>query len=294
MRIGFMMKCDPERIAFAQKHGFGCVELIVDVDTPYLPGKDGWKDKALAVKKGFDAAGLRISCIGGFYKNHMDADAAEARRQFDMVRNAIALAAHIGVPVVAGFSGRIMDKDPVESVACFKKIWSEHARVAEEHRIRIAFEHCPMGKFHSPFGGNNAICTPDMWDRCFDAVPSDTLGLEWDPSHLICMFVDPIENLRRYGKKVYHVHAKDARANWDVIRRYGLYHPHAMEHCFVGLGDTDWPAVVKELLRAGYAGDLNIEGWHDQVFHDFEDGPKREDQGLLISKAHLAPYLDGR
>lgn len=294
MRIGFMSTHDPERIAFARQHGFGCVELIVKPESDYLPGCDGWQDRSLRVKADFEEAGLRISCMAGFYVNHMDADAHVAARHAEQTRRTILLAEHLGIGVAAGFSGRVMGEDLDGSIPRFKQIWGEHARFAADHGIRIAFEHCPMGKFHSPFGGINCICTPAMWDRCFDAVPAENLGLEWDPSHLVCMLIDPVVNLKQYGNRVFHVHAKDARVNRDVVERFGLYQPGATEHCFPGLGDTDWGLAVKELRRAGYHGDLNIEGWHDAVFRNHDTGPQLEDLGLLIAQRHLSEFVDGR
>jgi sugar phosphate isomerase/epimerase len=132
-----------------------------------------------------------------------------------------------------------------------------------------------------------------MWNRCFEAVPSDALGLEWDPSHLICHFIDPIPNIREFGHKIFHVHAKDAKVYQDILERFGIFHGGAIEHCFPGLGDCDWGLIVKELRRAGYHGDLNIEGWHDSVFRNHENGSQLEDHGLLIAQRYLSQYVDG-
>jgi len=292
MRIGFLSRCNPQRIAFMKKHGFGCVELLVQPADPFVPGHDGWKDQAARVKAAFTEAGVRISCLGGFYGNHMDADQQVAQTLHDQVRNCITLARELDVPVAAGFAGRIVNRDLEESLPRFKELWGPHAKAAEAAGVKIAFEHCPMGKFHSPFGGTNCVCTPDMWDKCFDAVPSEALGLEWDPSHLVCQFIDPVLNIRRYGSRIYHVHAKDAKVRRDITDSYGIYHPGAIEHCFPGLGDSDWAAIVKELLRAGYQGDLNIEGWHDSVLRDHDGGPRLEDLGLLILLRHLSQFVD--
>jgi len=293
MRIGFISGFDHGRIAFMKQHGFGCVELATGMDTDFLPGRDGWKDKAAQVKGAYSEAGIRISCLAGFYINHMDPDEGVARRNFEHVRNVIALAKEMGVPVVGGFAGRIMGQDLEASLPRFREIWGEHARFAEDHGVKIAFEHCPMGAYHTPFGGNNCIATPAMWEKCFNAVPSEALGIEWDASHLMCQFIDPVLNIRIWGKKIYHIHAKDARVYRDVVDRYGIFHPGAIEHCFVGVGDADWSAIVKELYRAGYQGDLNIEGWHDSVYRDHENGLKLEDTGLLISLRHLLQFVDG-
>lgn len=292
MRIGFLSRFDLARIPFMKQHGFGSTELLVKPEDDFLPGHDGWKDKAAALKAAYADAGIRISAVAGFYVNHMDPDPELAGRHFQQVRNTITLACEIGVPVVAGFAGRIMGQDLEASLPRFRELWSDHARFAEGHSTKIAFEHCPMGAYHTPFGGNNCICTPAMWERCFDAVPSPALGLEWDPSHLVAMLVDPVANLRQWASKVFHVHAKDAKVYRDIVDRYGLFHPGAVEHCFPGLGDTNWGLVIKELLRAGYSGDLNIEGWHDSVLRDHENGPKLEDLGLLVSLRHLAPFVD--
>lgn len=294
MKIGFLSTFSKERIEFARRHGFGAVELLVQADSDFSPPQDGWRDKAVAVKTAYDEAGIRISCIGGFYLNHMDADAAKARAAHDVVRSTILLAEAMKVPVVAGFAGRITGEPLEASLPRFKEVWGGHAKFAEDHGVRIAFETCPMGHFHSPFHGTNCIGTVAMWEKCFNEVPSASLGLEWDASHLICQFVDPVMNLRTWGRKVLHVHAKDAKVYRDIVDRYGIYAPGAIEHCFPGLGDSDWGAIVKELHRSGYHGDLNIEGWHDAVFRDSNKpgSPGLEDTGLLIAKRHLAQYVE--
>ncbi len=293
MRIGFLSNFDRERIAFMRQHGFGSVELLVGPDEPFLPGHDGWQAKAAEIHYAFDEAGVRISCIGGFYVNHMDADAAKSEHHRQHVRHCITLAREMEVPVVAGFAGRIVGQDLEASLPRFRELWGEHARFAEDHGVRIAFEHCPMGAYHSPFGGINCICTPAMWERCFNEVPSAALGIEWDASHLLCQLIDPVVNLRQWGSRIFHVHAKDAKVYRDVLDRYGIYHGGAIEHCFVGLGDASWPQIVKELVRAGYRGDLNIEGWHDAVFRNHDEQRPYEDWGLLIAQHHLAPLVDG-
>jgi len=284
MRIGFMMSFDKERIEFAKKVGFRSCELQVSSTAPFFPGNDGWEAKAEDVKNYYDEKGIRISCLAGFYVNHMDEKKADEYKK--LVRDTILLAEKIGVPVVAGFSGRVAGKPLIESVPLFKEIWSEHSRFAEDHNVKIAFENCPAGEFHTPSNGINFMCTPQMWEIAFNEVPSDAIGLEWDPSHLICQFIDPVMTLRRFGKRVYHIHAKDAHINYDLLRQYGIWYPGAIEHCFPGLGDTNWGLCIKELLRYGYKGDLNIEGWHDLVYNK-----EREDEGLTNAFKYLSQFV---
>ncbi len=290
MNIGFMSTYDPERIAFAKQHGFGSVELIVSDNTDFLPGRDGWESKAAEMVAAYQEAGIRISCIAGFYDNILSDDAAERKAMTERVGTVVELAEAIDVGVVGGFSGRLRGRPLEESIAPFAEAWSGLAKLAEDHGVKIAFENCPMGRYHTPANGINVMCTPEMWRRGFEAVGSEAIGLEWDPSHLICLVIDPVANLREFGTRVYHVHAKDARVNRDVVQREGFWYPDAIEHCFPGLGDTDWGGCIKELLRQGYASDLNIEGWHDGVYND-RDGAQREDTGLLIGLRHLSQFV---
>ena len=289
MLIGFMMNFNRERVDFAKKAGFKCCELKVSPEDDFFPGKPGWESRASDVKGYFDSQDIRISCLAGFYVNHMDPAREEEYKK--LVRNSILLAEKMNVGVVAGFSGRIKEKFLLrDSLQKYKEIWSEHARFAEDRNIKIAFEHCPLGRFFTTCEGSNFFCSPEAWDMAFNEVPSKAIGLEWDPSHLVCNFIDPLSNMRIYGSRIYHVHAKDAHVNRDIMSRYGNCYPGAMEHCFAGFGDTDWNLVIKELHRLEYRNDLNIEGWHDRVYRD-EGNRKMEDEGLILSLRYLEQFV---
>lgn len=307
MRLGFMMGHNRERMRWAREHGFRCAELMVDADKGAMfPGHDGWEAKADMCREEFGAMELRISCVAAFFFNHLEGPDAEKSER--VVQGAITLAERLKAPVVSGFAGKLESKptDLKASLPRFKQVWTPHVRFAEEHGVRIAIEHCPMGTHHLPPGGNNFLCTPGIWEDAFNEIDSDYFGLEWDPSHLIGMFIDPVQNLRRFGSKVHHVHAKDAHVNRDLLATYGVYHPGVVEHCMPGLGDTKWGLVIKELLRQGYAGDMNIEGWHDAVYRDAAgdvpsdvaeqmgakgSGFKREDEGMLIAFNELSKWV---
>lgn len=292
MRIGFLSAYDQNRIAFAKQYGFGSVELLTGYfsDAPdFSPGKPDWQAKALQMKADYDAADIRISCLGAFYMNHMDPATIDECKQ--VVRDSILLAEFLGVPAVAGFAGRVVGKPLEESLPLFAQIWGEHAKFADDHGVRIAFECCPMGEYHTPSMGINCITGPAMYEKCFNSVASEALGLEWDASHLIPVFADPLLNIRTFGSRIYHVHAKGARVYWDIVRKYGIWYPNAIEHCHPGFGDEDWGQIIKELRRCGYHGDLNIEGWHDTVFRDNEGAPQLDDV-IVMGRGALAPNLE--
>ena len=137
-----------------------------------------------------------------------------------------------------------------------------------------------------------------MWERLFNATRCENLGIEWDPSHLICQFIDPVANIHKFGRKIFHVHAKDAYINRPLLKTYGICHPGVAEHRFPGFGQAHWAEIIHALLRAGYDSDLNIEGRHDPVFRDHDPnesqplaGRKLEDAGLLAAKRTLDHYV---
>ena len=234
---------------------------------------------------------MRISCIGGFYVNHMDADAGKAECTSSTCGTA---SRSHGRWACRWSPGSLAESEPGSGgIAAAVPRDLERARPLRRGPTasKSPSSTARWAPFHSPFGGINCICTPAMWEQCFNEVPSPAIGIEWDASHLMCQFIDPLVNLRQWGSKVFHVHAKDTKIYRDIVDRYGIYHPGAVEHCFVGLGDASWPQIVKELVRAGYRGDLNIEGWHDRVFRDHDKARKFEDWGLLIAQRHLSAYV---
>lgn len=304
MRIGVLTTAALPDLDRAARLGLGSFEWMRFADSPAAPPNRDWKPFAEEVAAAANARNLRLSAIGALYQNPLDPPQTERARA--IFTRAIEVAAHLGVCTVAGFAGAVIETRlnargghpicaPLENhlpeVVAF---WEPLARFAADHGVRLAFEHCPQGAWHLPVAGYNLLDRPAIWERFFDALPCENVGLEWDPSHLICQFIDPVANLRKFGARVFHVHAKDAFIDRSLLATYGLCHPGVAEHRFPGLGQADWPQIVHTLLRVGYDSDLNIEGWHDPVYRDHgEDaapplaGRKLEDTGLLIARRTL-------
>ena len=76
----------------------------------------------------------------------------------------------------------------------------------------------------------NMLGQPAMWERFFDACHAENVGIEWDASHLICQFIDPVTNIHKFGSRIFHVHAKDAYINRRLLEVYGICHPGVAEH----------------------------------------------------------------
>lgn len=95
-----------------------------------------------------------------------------------------------------------------------------------------------------------------------------TLGINFDPSHLIWQGVDPVVFLRDFIDHVYHVHMKDAYVNLDG--RNGILGSHltfgdmrrGWNFVSLGHGDVDFDKIIRVLNEAGYEGPLSVE-WED-------------------------------
>jgi len=318
MRVGVLARGEIGQLDWAQRLGFRSIEWVRFDTSLAGPQHVEWKPYAEQILAEARARDLRVSAIGALYGNPLDPPQTDfARATF---RRAIEVAAHIGVKTVAGFAGAVIETElnerggnlvykPFENyLPQLLAFWEPLAKFAADHGVRIAFEHCPQGAYHLPVMGYNMLGQPAMWERLFDATKCENLGIEWDASHLICQFIDPVTNIHKFGSRIFHVHAKDAYIHRRLLEVYGICHPGVAEHRMVGLGQANWAEIVHSLLRAGYDSDLNIEGWHDPVYrdHDVEQPPdvrshdadrlagrKLEEAGLLIAKRTLEQYTPG-
>ncbi len=119
------------------------------------------------------------------------------------------------------------------------------------------------------WGDWNIAHAPTAWEMIFDAIPSSTLGLEWEPCHQIVSFIDPLPQLRQWAHKVFHLHGKDATVFWDVVRTSGIRGGRQyIHHRTPGFGDTNWTDIISILRMKGFCGSIDIEGWHDPVYRD--------------------------
>ncbi len=95
-----------------------------------------------------------------------------------------------------------------------------------------------------------------------------TLGLNFDPSHLIWQGLDPALFIREFADRIYHVHMKDAAVTLDG--KAGIIGSHlpfgdvrrGWNFRSLGHGDVDFEAIIRELNDIGYGGPLSVE-WED-------------------------------
>jgi sugar phosphate isomerase/epimerase len=116
-------------------------------------------------------------------------------------------------------------------------------------------------------------------------------GANFDPSHLIHQFVDPVEFLNEFADRIFHVHIKDSRV--QLTGRNSILSSHldfgdarrGWDFVSPGHGDVKWDPIVRALNRIGYQGPLSIE-WEDSGM-DREFGAREALQ--VVRNADFAP-----
>lgn len=283
MKLGYTT-CDNLRaLDFAKQAGFGCIEFT---SLPGLAGTDLVAEldepaKAADFKATIDESGIEVQSIITAI-NPMAADAETAAAHTRYFIKLIEIAGTLAVPYVSSTSGQNAGVTLDENVKLFGEKYRELCRVAEDNCVKIIFENCLHGY---PAGANIAV-NPQTWARIFNEVDSPTLGLEFDPSHLVFQFIDPVAAAREFASKIYVLHAKDTEILWDELQRGGI---HSLEGYWrfrlPGYGDVDWPGLFQALREAGFDGNVVIEH-EDPVL-----GGPRAREGLLIARHFLSQFI---
>lgn len=160
------------------------------------------------------------------------------------------------------------------------------APVFEEARAKLVIEGWP--------GPGVLCCTPENLRTFFHECPTFNFGVNYDPSHLIRMGIDPIRFLQEFGARVFHVHAKDTEIRNEQLYDYGTEIPASFEkppayggghwrYTLPGHGTMRWQHALSILHDRGYKGSISIE-MEDARFNGTEEGEKT---GLL----HAAQFL---
>jgi sugar phosphate isomerase/epimerase len=238
------------------------------------------KKLASQVKDVLAGSDAVISSLGIYGNPLMDDDKAKDAREG--WKKLIDAAPAFGCDLVCGFAGRVVGKPVPDSMKQYKKVFEPLAKRAADKGVRLAFENCEMGGTWAS-GDYNIAHTPTAWDMMFNEIDAGNIGLEWEPCHQMVKLIDPMPQLRRWVKKIFHVHGKDATVMWDVVREHGVHGARQFAfHRTPGFGDSNWTDIISELRRGGFRGAIDIEGWHDPVYCD-----KLEMTGQVHALGHL-------
>jgi sugar phosphate isomerase/epimerase len=283
MQLGFVSAILPEQsleevCAIAAELGYDCVELmcwprgkaerryagVTHVEVEQLDAT-----RAAAIRDLADKYGIAISGLG-YYPNPLAPDADESTRAVQHIRRVIEACAVLDVRQMNTFVGRDWHASLDDNWQRFTAIWTDLVRFAERHNVRIGIENCPMLFTSDEWpGGKNLAVSPAIWQRMFEAIPSDHFGLNYDPSHMVWQQMDYLAPLIDFADRIFHVHAKDVRVDRRRLDQVGiLAHPlqyHSPK--LPGLGEVDWGRFCSVLGDSGYRGPVCVEV-EDRAYED--------------------------
>lgn len=232
---------------------------------------------------------VEISALA-YYPNLLDADAQKRAANAEHLKKVIAASKELGVNLVTTFIGRDQTKSIEENLEMLPAVWEPILAVAEEKKVRIAIENCPMlfGRDQWP-GGQNLMTTPAVWRKVFSLLPSENLGINYDPSHFVWQMMDYIRPIYAFRDKIFHVHFKDIKLDRDKLNEVGsmAYPLDYMAPKLPGLGDVDWGRYVSALTDIGYDGFACIEV-EDRAFEKDENAIL---DSLRLSKRYMEQFV---
>jgi sugar phosphate isomerase/epimerase len=303
MKLGLLTAPFPETplaevAAWSAANGFESLEIACWPRTPgpsrryagtsHIDVANLSASQATEIVGAISATGLSISGLG-FYPNPLHPDPAHRAAVIGHLKLVIAAAQKMGVGLVNTFMGGDASKTQDANWEEALRVWPDIVAVARDHGVRLTIENCPMIFSNDEWpGGHNIAYNPRIWRRILEQW-AGTIGLNFDPSHLVWLMIDQERFIREFGPHILHMQAKDL-----MIDRDGLYERGTLSAGMgwqvpriPGLGEVDWRDIFAALYRAGYDGDIIIEH-EDRVFEGTDDLVKR---GFLLSRDILRPYI---
>ena len=192
------------------------------------------------------------------------------QRSAEEMKNTARAAQKLGISIVNGFTGSsiwhlLYSFPPVpesmieDGFKQFADRWNPILDVFGECGVRFALEVHPTEIAFDLFTARRAL----------DAVDNrEEFGFNFDPSHLIWQGIDPVEFIREFPDRMYHMHVKDAIVTLNG--RSGILASHlnfgdprrGWDFRSPGRGGVNFEEIIRALNAAGYTGPLSVE-WED-------------------------------
>ena len=192
------------------------------------------------------------------------------RRAAEEVKNTARAARLFGVDIVNGFTGSSVwgklyffpptsQADIDAGYKDFSARWSPILDIFKAEGVRFGLEVHPTEIAYDIYTARRAL---DAVDR------HPAFGFNFDPSHLIHQFLNPVFFIEEFPDRIFHVHVKDSRV--QLNGRNSILSSHldfgdprrGWDFVSPGRGDVKWDPIIRAFNRIGYQGPLSIE-WED-------------------------------
>jgi sugar phosphate isomerase/epimerase len=192
------------------------------------------------------------------------------QRCAEEMKNTARAARKFGVDVVNGFTGSSVwgmfyffpptgQADIDKGYEDFANRWLPILEVFKDEGVKFGLEVHPTEIAYDIVTARRAL----------DAVDNHpSFGFNFDPSHFIHQFINPVFFLDEFPDRIFHMHVKDSRV--QLNGRNSILSSHldfgdprrGWDFVSPGRGDVNWDQVIRALNRIGYNGPLSIE-WED-------------------------------
>ena len=178
---------------------------------------------------------------------------ADARRKPLDLKGSVDLAVDLGAPVVTFHMGGFPKGQ--EQGAARDAFWKKAAGYIREATDYGAARHVALAT--DGIWPTWIVDSPDSLARLFDEVGHANFGVNFDPSYLVLMGVDPAKFAARFPKRIVHAHLKDHRGKFEK-----------WTHLIPGKGEMNYARVFEALKRIGFEGAAAVECFTDMKFEE--------------------------
>jgi len=227
-----------------------------------------------------------------------DPDGVRQRAEEEMVAT-VQAAQKLGVNVLTGFTGSsiwsFVNSYPAADSSLiaqgfkdFATRWKPILDACRAAGIKFALEVHPGQIAFDLFSA----------ERTLEAVGGrEEFGFLVDPSHFHWQGLDPVEFVRQFPDRIYHVHIKDAALTLggrsSILNSYLPYGDsrRGWDFRLPGRGGIDWEAFIRALGEIGYDGPLAVEFKDAAIEREF--GAEEACQFVKRLDFEPAPRRDG-
>jgi sugar phosphate isomerase/epimerase len=288
-QLAIITRYSPAKLRFAAETGYEGV--VIASDDSFDPDKltDSQIDQILAAARDAGIRIISIECMWGY--NHIARDPAERKEARAKFVRALELSHRLGCKFTGTFTGGNQGASVDDQVkALAEAINEQYLPVCEKLDMRFGPENYPCPE--------NFATVPGVWEKLFALVPNKRFGLEFDPSHFVRQFIDPIQVAWEFSDRIHAVHLKDTEITEPVLQKVGIHGQGWWRYRIPGQGLIAWPKFFTVLLQVGFKGGMAVE--HEDEFWDGPDGddqpdfPQARKDGFILAHRFLSMYLPGR
>ncbi len=287
--LGTLGQYTPANVEFAKSQGFTNM-ILSGGRHSQLDAMTITDAKIEEVKQTLAKANMHVSALQ-IDGSHIDPNPERRAATNEYFVKAIEMAGKLNIRHIGTNSGKDPSKTFQEQVDEIVRVYTEkYFPACQRNNVRILWEGYP--------GSPNIATSPVGFDALFKGFGnSPYVGLQFDPSHLVRQFMDPIQTARDFVDKIYDVHLKDTEIMWPILRAGGINPVNKAEwwrYRIPGMGSINWREFFTVLQDVGYTGAMSIEQEDALYGADENPGPDFSKQfqiGFIMAKRYLSQYV---